>query len=99
MHVYWKNCPVAWQGAFDGKEKKPTIVLEGGCDYNTWFWHVKFGFPGSMNDIDIWNRSELHAMLEDGTFASDVDPTEDYFIGGHPYRKLWFMVEGRFHPP
>jgi Plant transposon protein len=34
MHVGWKNCPVAWQGAFQGKEKAPTIVLEAVADYN-----------------------------------------------------------------
>jgi len=30
MHTSWKNCPVAYQGSFTGKEGKPTIVLEGG---------------------------------------------------------------------
>ena len=28
MHTFWKNCPVAWQGNFGGKEKRPSIVLE-----------------------------------------------------------------------
>jgi hypothetical protein len=36
MHAGWKNCPIAWQGAFQGKEGHPTIVLEAFCDYNLW---------------------------------------------------------------
>jgi Plant transposon protein len=28
MHVGWKNCPVAWQEQFKGKEEAPTIVQE-----------------------------------------------------------------------
>ena len=40
MHVFWKNCPVAWQGQYKGKEKKPSVVLEAICDHHLWFWHV-----------------------------------------------------------
>jgi hypothetical protein len=39
-HTFWKNCPMGWQGSFQGKEGKPTIVLEAICDYHLWFWHV-----------------------------------------------------------
>jgi Plant transposon protein len=53
MHVYWKNWPVAWQGSQTGKPGKPTIVLEAFADYNLWFWHSSFGWPGSLNDINI----------------------------------------------
>ena len=37
MNVQWKNCPVAFQGAYMGKEKSPTIVLEAVADHNLWF--------------------------------------------------------------
>jgi Plant transposon protein len=26
MHTTWKNCPMAWKGSFQGKEKAPTMV-------------------------------------------------------------------------
>ena len=55
MHYYWKNCPVAWQGSHTGKPGKLTIVLEAFADYNLWFWHNSFGWPGSLNDINIGN--------------------------------------------
>ena len=47
MHTYWKNCPKAWQGQFKGKEEMASIVLEGICDYNTWFWHASYGYAGT----------------------------------------------------
>ena len=91
-HVGWKNCPVAWQGQYDGKEDKPTIVMEAMCDYNVWFWHVVFGFPGTLNDINIWDRSPLLAAFVDGSFASQVD--HKFTIAGKAFHRLWMLVDG-----
>ena len=49
MHVKWKNCPVAWQGQYQGKEGCQTIVMKAFCDFNLWFWHAAFNFPGLLN--------------------------------------------------
>ena len=65
-HLDWKNCPVAWQGQLKGKEGKATLVLEAGCDHNLWFWHVLFGYPGTMNDIQIWEQSTLLQAISSG---------------------------------
>jgi hypothetical protein len=40
MHTFWTNCPKAWQGSFEGKEGKPSIVLEAIADNHLWFWHA-----------------------------------------------------------
>ena len=32
MHVRWKNCPQAWVGQYQGKEKEPTVVLEASAE-------------------------------------------------------------------
>jgi len=69
MHISWKNCPMAYQGQYKGKEGHPTLVLEGMCDYNLWFWHVAFGYPGALNDINIWERSPLLESFIDGSFS------------------------------
>ena len=45
MKVYWKNCPAALKGQFQGREKCASIALESVVDYNLWFWHAPFGFP------------------------------------------------------
>jgi hypothetical protein len=91
-HVCWKNCPVAWQGSQTGKEGKPTIVLEAFADYNLWFWHHSFGWPGSLNDINIWDRSSLLKSFLDGTFADEVD--FEFEIGGRVFNRLWLLVDG-----
>ena len=91
-HVFWKNCPVAWQGSQTGKEGKPTITLEACVDYNLWFWHASFGWPGSLNDINIWNRSSLLKRFLDGSFAEDVD--FEFEIGGRSFGRLWLLVDG-----
>jgi hypothetical protein len=70
MHTYWKNCPVAWQGSYQGKEGKPTIVLEAISDYHLWFWHASYGYAGTLNDRTILNLSPLLQSLIDGTFKS-----------------------------
>jgi hypothetical protein len=68
-HAGWKNCAVAWQGSNTGKSGKPTIVMEAMADRNLWFYHHSFGWPGSLNDINIWNRSCLLKAFLDGFFA------------------------------
>lgn len=59
MHWYWKNCPVAHAGQYQGKEGKPSVVLEAIASYNLHIWHCFFGLPGSLNDINILDRSPL----------------------------------------
>jgi hypothetical protein len=46
MHVGWRLCPVALQGQFEGKEQKPTLILEAEADYDLWSWHSCFNHPG-----------------------------------------------------
>ena len=54
MQTKWKNCPIEWQGCFKGQSKgMSTIVLEAGCDFHLWFWHVSYGYPGSLNDGNV----------------------------------------------
>jgi hypothetical protein len=72
MHILWKNCPIAWQGHFQGAKKRPTIVLEASSDYNLWFWHVACGFPGTMNDLNIWEVSKLHEQFLDRTLVNPL---------------------------
>jgi Plant transposon protein len=59
FHVYWRLCPTSWKGQYEGKEGTPSLVLKAVADYNTWIWHAKFGFPGTLNNINIWDQSPL----------------------------------------
>ena len=95
MHIFWKNCPVAWQGQYQGKDGSPSIILEAVADYSTWIWHNRFGFPGTHNDINefnVWEQSSLllRSFL-DGTFAA-MD--FNFRIANKTFNKLWLMADG-----
>jgi hypothetical protein len=65
--IHWANCPSAWKGQFKGKEGILMIGLEVVVDYNMWFWHSLFGFPGSLNDLNIWEQLPLPELMIDGS--------------------------------
>ena len=91
MHVYWKNCPAAWQGQCKGAKEQPSLVLEAISDYNLWFWHVFFGPPGALNDINVWDRSTMLRSFLDGTFDEcDYEHT----IAGKVFKMVTFLVDG-----
>lgn len=96
MHVVWKNCPKAWHGMYQGKEKEPTLVLEGVCDYNLYFWHAFFGAAGSQNDINVLKLSRLMNSFIHGDFhlrerEAGVVP---YEINGETFNELFILVDG-----
>ena len=66
MHWEWKNCPTAWSGQYQGKERTPTVVLEAVASYDLWFWHAFFGTPGACNDINVLDRSPLFDNIIEG---------------------------------
>jgi hypothetical protein len=69
-HFVLGNCPVAYHGQFQGKEEKPTIVMETMCDHNLYAWHTVFGYCGTLNDINIWDSSMLQKAFCDGSFST-----------------------------
>ena len=97
-HVVWKNCPKAWAGAHADKDKKVSIVLEAGCDYDLKFHHAFFGMPGSNNDIDVWNNSDFRELMESGAFAKEIDPETPYFIHKEAFTGYWNTVDGIYPP-
>jgi len=69
-HFVWGNCPVAHHGQYQGKEGRPTIVVEALADYNLFAWHAVFGYSRTLNDISVWDSSFLLHSLCDGSFQS-----------------------------
>jgi Plant transposon protein len=96
MHTYWKNCPVAWQQSYKGKESGPTIVLEAIADYNLWFWHTSYGYAGAMNDLNILNLSPLLESITNGTFAKLEGEAGmvPFLIDGQQFTRMYFLVDG-----
>ena len=48
------------------REKYATIALESVVDYNLYFWHASFRFPGTMNDINTWEWFLKHESMLNG---------------------------------
>lgn len=90
MHWSWKNCPSAWKGMFQGKEKEASVVLETICDQSRRFWHFNFGSPGSLNDINIIERSQLFFQSQSAECPLNVN----FNVNGRSYYIPYWLVDG-----
>jgi hypothetical protein len=91
-HWAWKNCPVSLAGTYKGKEKYPTIVLEAVATQDWRFWHVFFGTPGSLNDLNLLDKSDL---LEDTLHKKS--PQISFKINGNHYNYGYYLVDGIYN--
>lgn len=89
MHWQWKNCPAALAGQLKGKEKKPTLVLEAWADEELWIWHCNFGSPGSLNDLNILDRSPIFQNLLAGKA-----PAVKFTLNDTEYDMAYFLADG-----
>ena len=76
-----------------GKSRDATIVLEAVASEDLWIWHCFFGMPGTLNNINVLQRSQLFARL-----ASGDAPTYNYTINGHEYTKGYYLADGIYPP-
>ena len=95
MKIRWELCPSGWKGQFQGRDGEATMGLEALIDYNLWFWHDAFGFPGTLNDINIWDRSSLFESFQDGTFSKN---DFEFSLGGEIFNQLYCLVDGIYPP-
>nr|XP_051230476.1 uncharacterized protein LOC127348507 [Lolium perenne] len=89
MHWTWKNYPKAWHGMYCGKSRDATIVLEAVASQDLWIWHAFFGLPGTLNDINILNRSPLFARLVKGEA-----PPCNYKVMNNEYTMGYYLTDG-----
>ncbi|CEO99784.1 DDE Tnp4 domain-containing protein [Plasmodiophora brassicae] len=87
-HWVWKNCPKAWQGQFRGA-KGTSMILEAVAGHDLWIWHMFFGPPGTLNDINVLHRSPFLSALIDGSF-----PSVEYRVNGHTYTVPYWLADG-----
>uniref|UniRef100_A0A0D3API2 Myb-like domain-containing protein n=1 Tax=Brassica oleracea var. oleracea TaxID=109376 RepID=A0A0D3API2_BRAOL len=77
MHWEWKNCPTAWKEMYSRGTGKPTIMLEAVASYDLWIWHAFFGAPGTMNDLNILDRSPIFDDIFNGNA-----PQVNFYVNG-----------------
>ena len=99
MHLPWDKCPVAWQGSYkNGKNDGPTLVAEAACDYHMWIHHVAFGYPGTLNDLNILSMSPLVEKMIDGTIAELENSVVPFLVGGETFIRTFLLVDGIYPP-
>jgi hypothetical protein len=89
MHWEWKNCPSAWKGMFQGKSGVATVVLEAIADHNCRFWHFNFGSPGTLNNLNILDRSPLFDNAVRG-----VAPQVNFVVNNNNYNYAYWLGDG-----
>ncbi|XP_033144151.1 putative nuclease HARBI1 [Brassica rapa] len=89
MHWEWKNCPTAWKGQFTRGSGKPTIVLEAVASQDLWIWHAFFGLPGTLNDINVLDRSPVFDDILHGRA-----PKVKFKVNNHTYRMAYYLTDG-----
>ena len=60
------------------------------CGYNLYIWHSYFGHAGTLNDINVWNLSNLNDAFLNGSFDGDFE----YELGGEIFHHLWILTDG-----
>jgi hypothetical protein len=93
MHWRWDKCPTAWRGAYTGHKDGPTMILEAVASGDLWIWHAFFGLPGSLNDINVLNKSPLFQSLTSG-----MAPHVEYMVNGNKYNMGYYLADGIYPP-
>ena len=75
-------------------------MLEAVADHHLWFWHISFGYPGTLNDISILEMSPLFTRLTNGTFREieEESAAVPFSIANHQFTKLFFLTDGIYQP-
>ena len=90
MKWEWKNCPMAWRGAFrSGKDAYPIIRLQAVVDCRLWFWHSFFGFPGIQNDVNVLDQSNLFENVVSGDA-----PALHFVVNNNVYEMGYYLTDG-----
>jgi hypothetical protein len=87
MQWSWKNCPTAYKGIYRGKEKEPTIILEAVVLYDLWIWHVFFGLPGALNNINDLQQSPVFEAIQEGKV-----PEVNFTVNGTQYGMGYYLA-------
>jgi len=73
---------------YTGHCREPTIILEAMASQDLWIWHAFFGMPGSLNDINVLDRSPIFAALTEGRTAP-----VNYIINGYKYIMGYYLAD------
>jgi hypothetical protein len=88
-HFTWKNCPKSLHGQFLNKDGLFSIAAEVVATSDCFIWHLHSNMPGTLNDINILNRSPLVANI-----LEKMTPAANFKINGRDYHQVYFLTDG-----
>ena len=84
---------MAEAGQHKGKEKN-TLILEAICDPDTYIWYWFFGELGSLNDLNVLEKSTIVGSILNGMMDLRLPQELHYCINGTVRDYLYFLVDG-----
>ena len=75
-------------------KEKNTLILEAICDPDTYICYCFFGEPGSLNDLNILEKSTIVGSILNGTMDLRLPQELHYCINGTVCDYLYFLVDG-----
>jgi hypothetical protein len=73
---------------YTGHCHEPTIILEAVASQDLLIWHVFFGMLGSLNNINVLDRSPIFAALAKGRTAP-----VNYTINKYEYTMGYYLAD------
>ena len=77
------------QGHAEGGRK--TLILEAISDHRRYIWYANFGDPGSLNDLNVLDKSSIVGAMLGGDLDIKTDP---YLINGKERDWNYFLLDG-----
>lgn len=77
------------QGRAEGG--KTTLILEAVADHRRYIWQASFGDAGSLNDLNVLDKSSIVGSLLTGDLSIKTEP---YKINGTTRDCMYFLVDG-----
>jgi hypothetical protein len=68
--------------------REPTIILKVVASQDLWIWHAFFGMPGSLNDINVLDRSPIFVALAEGRTVHI-----NYTINRREYTMRYYLAD------
>jgi Plant transposon protein len=65
--------------------------LEAIADDSCYFWYINFGSPGSLNDINVLDKSSIVGAMINGQLNLKTEP---YLLNGRLRDWMYFLVDG-----
>ena len=63
--------------------------MEAVASYDLWIWHAFFGPPGTLNDINVLDRSPVFDDIIQGKA-----PQVTYSVNGREYHLAYYLTDG-----